>query len=52
MEIDKKDVYKISIWRYLTQIERDRLIKKYEIVTFEKLRELQHEAIKINTNID
>ena len=51
MKIDKKDVDKISAWRYLSPKEIDRLCKKYEIVTYEKLRELQREAIRYNTNL-
>lgn len=46
--IEEKDVEQFSVWRYLTQKERDRLIKKYDIKTFERLRELEHEAIRIN----
>ena len=46
--IEEKDVEQFSVWRYLTQKERNYLIKKYDIKTFERLRELEHEAIRIN----
>ena len=48
MKIDKNDVEKFSVWRYLTAKEKDRLIVKYDIKTYERLRELEHEAIRIN----
>lgn len=46
--IEEKDVEQFSVWKYLTKKEKERLIKKYDIKTFERLRELEHEAIRIN----
>ena len=48
--MDLKDVEQFSVWKYLTQKERDKLIKKYDIKTYERLRELLLEAIRININ--
>lgn len=46
--IEEKDIEQFSVWKYLTKKEKERLIKKYNIKTFERLRELEHEAIRIN----
>ena len=46
--INLKDVEQFLIWKYLSQKERDKLIKKYDIKTFQRLRELENEAIIIS----
>lgn len=48
--MNKKDVNKFTVWQFLSQKERDILIKKYDIKTYERLRELLLEAIRININ--
>ena len=48
--MNKKDVNKFTIWQFLSQKERDKLIKKYDIKTYERLRELLLESIRININ--
>ena len=48
MKINKNDAEKISVWNYLTQKERDRLIVKYDIKTFKKLSELEQEVIRMH----
>ena len=48
--MNKKDVNKFTVWSFLSQKERDKLIKKYDIKTYERLRELLLEAIRININ--
>ena len=48
--MNKKDVNKFTVWQFLSQKERDKLIKKYDIKTYERLRELENEAIRININ--
>ena len=48
--MNKKDVNKFTVWPFLSQKERDKLIKKYDIKTYERLRELLLESIRINTN--
>ena len=48
--MNKKDVNKFTVWSFLSQKERDKLIKKYDIKTYERLRELENEAIRININ--
>ena len=48
--MNKKDVNKFTVRQFLSQKERDTLIKKYDIKTYERLRELENEAIRINTN--
>ena len=48
--INKKDVNKFTVWSFLSQKERDKLIKKYDIKTYERLRELLLESIRININ--
>ena len=48
--MNKKDVNKFTVWQFLSQKERDKLIKKYDIKTYERLRELLLESIRININ--
>ena len=48
--MNKKDVNKFTVWQFLSQKERDELIKKYDIKTYERLRELLLESIRININ--
>ena len=48
--MNKKEVNKFTVWSFLSQKERDKLIKKYDIKTYERLRELENEAIRININ--
>ena len=48
--MNKKDVNKFTVWQFLNQKERDKLIKKYDIKTYERLRELLLESIRININ--
>ena len=48
--INKKDVNKFTVWSFLSQKERDKLIKKYDIKTYERLKELLLESIRININ--
>ena len=48
--MSKEDVNKFTVWQFLSQKERDKLIKKYDIKTYERLRELLLEAIRININ--
>ena len=50
MKIELRDIEQFLVWRYLTQKERDYLVKKYDIKTFERLRELEHESIRICAN--
>lgn len=48
--MDLKDVEQFLVWQYLNQKEREKLIKKYDIKTFQRLRELENEAIRICAN--
>ena len=48
--MDLKDVEQFLVWIYLNQKERNYLIKKYDIKTFQRLRELENEAIIISMN--
>lgn len=48
--MNKKDVNKFTVWQFLSQKEKDKLIKKYDIKTYERLRELLLESIRININ--
>ena len=48
--IDLKDVEQFLVWQYLNQKERNYLIKKYDIKTFQRLRELENESIIISMN--
>ena len=48
--IDLKDVEQFLVWKYLNQKERDYLTKKYDIKTFQRLRELENESIIISMN--
>ena len=48
--MDLKDIEEFSVWKYLTQKERNYLIKKYDIKDFKRLRELENEAIRICAN--
>ena len=46
--MNKNEVNKFTVWQFLSQKEKDELIKKYDIKTYERLRELLLEAININ----
>ena len=48
--MDLKDVEQFLVWKYLNQKERDYLIKKYDIKSFQRLRELENESIIISMN--
>ena len=48
--IDLKDVEQFLVWKYLNQKERNYLIKKYDIKTFQRLRELENESMIISMN--
>ena len=48
--IDLKDVEQFLVWQYLNQKERNYLIKKYDIKTFQRLRELENESMIISMN--
>ena len=50
MKIDLRDVEQFLVWIYLSQKERERLIKKYDIKTFQRLRELENESIILSMN--
>ena len=47
-KMNKNEVNKFTVWQFLSQKEKDELIKKYDIKTYERLRELLLEAININ----
>ena len=48
--MDLKDVEQFLVLQYLNQKERDKLIKKYDIKSFKRLRELENEAILVSMN--
>ena len=48
--MDLKDVEQFLVWKYLNQKERDYLIKKYDIKSFQRLRELENESILVSMN--